>query len=83
MSDHFVPAGMRHADFRIGTEFSSATGRWRCTDVGTRVIVAIKLDRDDAAWLLGPPYAVPEQVFDENDLGGLSPVDGSSAEGQP
>ena len=35
---------MQHADFQIGTEFFTATGKWRCTDVGTRVIVAIALE---------------------------------------
>ena len=35
---------MKHSDFHIGLEFFTATGRWRCTDVGTRVIVAISLE---------------------------------------
>lgn len=35
---------MKHSDFQIGTEFFTATGKWRCTDVGTRVIVAISLE---------------------------------------
>jgi len=35
---------MKHSDFHIGTEFFTATGKWRCTDVGTRVIVAISLE---------------------------------------
>lgn len=35
---------MRHADFHVGKEFFTATGRWRCTDVGNRVIVAISLE---------------------------------------
>ena len=35
---------MQHSDFQIGTEFFTAAGRWRCTDVGTRVIVAISLE---------------------------------------
>ncbi len=63
---------MRHSDFRIGTEFFTATGRWRCTDVGTRTVVAIKLDKRDPSWYYGPPYAVVEVVFDENDLEGTS-----------
>ncbi|MGH6899756.1 MAG: hypothetical protein ACREJ5_24935 [Geminicoccaceae bacterium] len=74
---------MRHQDFRIGLEFMTATGRWRCTDVGTRTIAAIKLDRpDDSSWFNGPPYAVAEQVFDEYDieacwLPGDEPKDGA------
>jgi hypothetical protein len=34
---------MRHGDFAIGKEFMTDTGRWRCTDIGTRTIVAIKI----------------------------------------
>ena len=63
---------MQHADFRINTEFYTATGLWRCTDVGTRVVVAIRLDAPDASWYAGPPYAVAEHVFDEYALEGCS-----------
>lgn len=35
---------MEQSDFHIGLEFYTATGRWRCTDIGTRVIVAISLE---------------------------------------
>ena len=35
---------MKHSDFFIGKEFFSATGKWRCTDVGSRVIIAISLE---------------------------------------
>jgi hypothetical protein len=35
---------MQHADLHIGTEFVTGTGKWRCTDVGMRVIVAIALE---------------------------------------
>ena len=38
---------MTHADFRIGLVFYTAAGQWRCTDVGTRVITAIKVDRPE------------------------------------
>ena len=65
---------MNHTDFEIGTEFTTAAGRWRCTDVGTRVIVAIKLDDRDAQWFEGPPYAVAERVFDEEDLAACEPA---------
>ena len=71
----FVPKGMKHSDFKIGTEFLSGSGRWRCTDVGKRTITAIKLDHDDdPTWYNGPPYAVEEHVFDECALEGLSPA---------
>lgn len=79
---------MKQTDFEIGTEFYTTAGKWRCTDVGSRTIIAIKLGpheiasldteqgtvtkslQDDEGWLNGPPYAVAELVFDENDLGG-------------
>lgn len=73
--DDFVPIGMSHAEFSIGCEFLTATGCWRCSDVGTRTIVAIKLDLDhDPSWYSVPPYAVAEHVFDEYDLDGCSPA---------
>lgn len=34
-------------DFFIGREFLTETGRWRCTDVGTRTICAISLEPQD------------------------------------
>ena len=59
---------MRLEDFKIGYEFKTETGTWRCTDVGTRTIIAIKIsDHEDASWFSGPPYAVAETVFDEDD----------------
>lgn len=62
---------MKYLDFVVGGEFRTATGRWRCTDIGNRVIVAIKIDEDrDRSWSLGPPYAVAESAFDEYDFGG-------------
>jgi hypothetical protein len=63
---------MTKNDFHISLEFYIGSGKWRCTDIGTRVIVAIKLDRDDPSWYAGPPYAVVEDVFDEFDMGGCS-----------
>lgn len=35
---------MNHSDFSIGLEFWCGDRRWRCTDVGTRVITAICLE---------------------------------------
>jgi len=62
---------LEHADFRIGLEFFTEAGRWRCTDVGSRTICAAKLDEYPPDWYNGPPYAVAEFVFDENDFGAL------------
>ena len=63
---------MTKDDFQVGLEFYTAAGKWRCTDIGTRVIVAIKLDQTDESWYNGPPYAVAEFVFDEYDQAGCS-----------
>jgi hypothetical protein len=62
-------AQMKHSEFKIGMEFMTGAGRWRCTDVGTRTIVAIRLDLDhDTWWYSGPPYPVVEMVFDEDGM---------------
>jgi hypothetical protein len=66
---------MKHSDFKIGFEFLTETGRWRCTDVGSRTVAAIRLDLDhDPAWYDGPPYAVLEHVFDEDGIEGCEPA---------
>lgn len=62
---------MKHADFHVGLEFLGRAGfRWRCTDVGTRTILAIQLDRNDPHWYQGPPYIATEVVFDEQEIRG-------------
>lgn len=62
---------MKHHEFRIGLVFLTATGLWKCTDVGTRVIVAIKLEKHSKhPDYNGPPYSVVERVFDEYDFDG-------------
>ncbi len=64
---------LQHHEFRVGEPFWSSGKRWRCTDIGTRVITAIALDRDDdPSWYNGPPYAVAEVVFDEYDMEGCT-----------
>ncbi|HJY34937.1 MAG TPA: hypothetical protein VJ260_08790 [Vicinamibacterales bacterium] len=54
---------MEHSDFHIGEAFWTATGEWRCTDVGTRTIVAVKIDATGNAL-----------VFDEDDFEGCFPT---------
>lgn len=56
---------MKHGEFAIGMEFNMNGARWRCTDMGTRTISAIKLDAPDPSWYAGPPYAVVEHCLDE------------------
>ena len=43
---------MKHSEFRIGLEFWCGGKRWRCTDVGTRVVTAISLELHELAELI-------------------------------
>jgi hypothetical protein len=67
---------MKHEQFRIGEEFWCGERRWRCTDVGSRVIVAICLEpRESDRWPSGseaPPFGVRESSFDEYSIQGCS-----------
>jgi hypothetical protein len=47
-----------HAEFRIGSLFWCGGGLWRCTDVGSRVIVAIRIDAAE----MGGPVATELKV---------------------
>lgn len=83
---------MDHSEFKIGAEFWCGGRTWRCTDMGTRTIVAIRVDSVEVGsnvpelcrtlsraqaeaegWFNGPPYAVGESVFDEDDMEGCTP----------
>jgi hypothetical protein len=60
---------MKQVDFHVGLKFVGSGGFWwRCTDVGTRTIVAIHLDQNDPNWYQGPPYIAKEVVFDEVEI---------------
>jgi hypothetical protein len=83
---------MKLRDFKIGTEFTSVSGStFQTTDVGSRTVVAIRIDQLEVAstdnfgktvnaktvsreeaetrhLFDGPPYGVPELVFDEDEL---------------
>ena len=65
---------MRHVDFSIGLEFWCGDKRWRCTDTGTRVIVAICLEPREMVRLEpNPPGKYIETRFisdDPKDLNG-------------
>ncbi len=83
---------MQHSEFNIGGDFCCGGRQWRCTDIGTRTIIAIRIDSVEVGssmperrrslshaeaeaegWFNGPPYAVAESVFNENDIEGCSP----------
>ncbi|WP_342310568.1 hypothetical protein [Burkholderia pyrrocinia] len=56
------------ADFHIGLEFVEGPFRWRCMDVGTRTVIAIRLVEPNPSWYQGPPYMVEEVVLGEERL---------------
>jgi len=58
MSDDDFEVGLPLSAFSIGMEFYTPTGKWRCTDVGSRVAVAIKLDQEDPRNYNGPPFSI-------------------------
>ena len=63
---------MEREQFKIGETFWCSGKAWRCTDIGTRVVVAICLDHDDDPTWYDGPYAVAKVVFDEYDFEGCS-----------
>jgi hypothetical protein len=65
---------MRHDEFKLGLKFWMSGSQWLCTDVGSRVVIAICISSAPAGWLAGPPYAVVEVVVDEYDLDNCSLV---------
>jgi hypothetical protein len=61
--------GMRLSDFSIGLEFWMSVVRWRCTGIGTQLVIAIKLNHeDDPSSYEGSPDAVVESAIDAHDL---------------
>lgn len=61
---------MKLGDFVVGERFWSGTGcEYVCTDIGSRCIVAIEVDSNlDEEWFAGPPYLLPEIVFDQSEV---------------
>ena len=67
---------MQHSDFKVGVDFYTAIGLWRCTDIGQRTITAVRWPEDVEIpsgtraqdWLKGPPYPLEEVVFDEKEM---------------
>ena len=56
---------MKHDEFSIGTEFMTDTGQWRCTDVGTRTIAAIKISAVQVTHLAEDGQLTSELVSDD------------------
>ncbi|WP_430905322.1 hypothetical protein, partial [Maribacter flavus] len=59
----------------IGDRFFLNEQEYMCTDKGSRVLVGVQIDEkviQDPSWLNGPPYALSEMTFDENDFPAIS-----------
>lgn len=67
-----------HPDLRwlaIGSLFVCADRYWFVTDIGRRTFTGVKVDGkalEDPRWLAGPPFALAETVFDEDDFEAIS-----------
>jgi hypothetical protein len=44
-AQEFDEPRMKHGEFKIGMEFRIGGGLWRVTDIGTRTVIAIRIDR--------------------------------------
>lgn len=91
MQDKTHSRAARLSDFTVGQEFTTAGGRFRVTDIGSRTLVAIRIDQVQASkgvidgaraeaegWFRGPPYAVAEIVFDEDDFEAIETIRASA-----
>jgi hypothetical protein len=52
---------VRLSEFRIGRVFWTGGGKWRCTDVGTRTVAAIRIDYVDVEEVDGRTGAVTQR----------------------
>ncbi len=59
---------MKKIDFKIGQTFYTETSKWRCTDIGSRVIIAIELNQENSQDYSGPPYSSAEYIFNEDKI---------------
>ena len=60
------------AAFQIGTAFSTGRALWRCTDIGTRTVIAVRIDRVVTPRPLGEAgtWATDESAADPRKLPG-------------
>lgn len=63
---------MRHSQFSIGLKFYTLSGEWRCTDVGQRTILAIRVDKGTVVTMNHGMASRRETNYDGNDSTWLS-----------
>jgi hypothetical protein len=56
------------SEFRIGLPFYYQDNRFICTDIGMRVVIAVRVEDENITVIEGPPYVIPERIFDEDDI---------------
>ena len=62
---------MKYSDFTIGCDFKCNGRIWRCTDIGTRVIVAIAVDYADITTLVpGQKPTITRKSLTDADFNG-------------
>lgn len=54
---------MKHSDFKIGECFYTPTAKWKCTDIGTRVIIACEVELNGRGKIFDTEF-----IFDEYDF---------------
>jgi hypothetical protein len=60
--------------FQIGGCFIMGDQVWVCTDVGSRTICAVLLEKLVQSGDQGPPYSIAEYVLDHYDMDGCEPL---------
>src|ERR1700722_17012580 len=59
---------LKHSEFIIGETFWCGTREWRCTDIGTRTILAICLDDGEVVeYSPGPPEKKTTRVLSRSE----------------
>jgi len=61
---------MKHSEFTIGQNFECGGRQWRCSDIGTRVIVAIPIDFTNITTTNNKQSKSETRVLTEKDLTG-------------
>ena len=62
---------MKHSDFVIGRSFWCGRREWRCTDIGTRTIIAIRLDGNEIVTSsLEPAVGISSRILNQAEAKG-------------
>ena len=62
--------GVKLDEFKIGTEFYCGGRQWRCTDIGTRTVIALPADRVNVASVNANQIVREERPVTASDFSG-------------